>query len=261
MQQPIINIDIDSQHLICVRIEVSMSVLPSSKTGAKRITRKVDHIFHLLREEIVLGKRLAGDALLETALALEFSTSQGTVREALMRLAEEGLVFRDGYRGTQIAGIGLSEAEELLAIRLRLERLGFRCARARYDDKLLTTLGGLIHEMHENSAQGHFYASMECDHAFHLSLFRCARLPVLEPVLGRCMLHMHRLSFAYSRAIYSEMERRSKRAENAFTHQRLIDALSIPDEAAAEEEIEAHILAVWQRGLSAMRAIRVNNQA
>jgi DNA-binding GntR family transcriptional regulator len=47
--------------------------------------------------------------------------SQGTVREALLRLEQDGLVTRRGYRGTVVSTTSLEEAAQMARIRIALE--------------------------------------------------------------------------------------------------------------------------------------------
>src|SRR5690606_7516707 len=56
-----------------------------------------------LQREIMLGQLKPRAVVLELELAQRFGVSQGTVREALLRLQEVGLVHRLPHRGTTVA--------------------------------------------------------------------------------------------------------------------------------------------------------------
>ncbi|WP_106477590.1 GntR family transcriptional regulator [Phytohalomonas tamaricis] len=216
--------------------------------------RKAAHVYRALRQDIVLGLRPPGDCLLEIALANEFEASQGTIREALMSLAEEGLVIRDGYRGTRISSIELDEAEELLALRLRLESVGIVRALAQVKPPLVTDLHTLIERMKASARQEDYYATMEYDHDFHLLIFQHARLPVMVPMLSRCMLHMHRLSFVETRRLESGQARLDAMLVSIDRHYDIVDTLVQGDEKEALRVIDAHIRTVWENGLAGMRS-------
>ncbi len=66
--------------------------------------------FNALKRDIMLGTLSAGTSLTELELAAHFQCSQGTVREALLQLQEEGLVLRQGHRGTQVSECTADEA-------------------------------------------------------------------------------------------------------------------------------------------------------
>ncbi len=77
-----------------------------------------------LRERIVSPEFTGGAALNEKVLAEEFSVSRTPVREALIRLKEEGLVSSSPGRGFYVKDIGIREFRELSEIRWSLFFLG-----------------------------------------------------------------------------------------------------------------------------------------
>lgn len=149
-----------------------------------------------LQRLIVIGRLGPGTPLVETQLAAEFGSSQAPVREALMKLQEAGLVVRNGYRGTVVATTSMEEAREMLAVRLRLETSGVRRAVAGFDAALRRRLATLIEDMEAAAKAEDLFAMTELDRAFHLAIFERAELPSLEPILTRCVLHVHRASLA-----------------------------------------------------------------
>ena len=83
--------------------------------------RRRDAIYSTLKRQIVLNELKPGRVLTELAVAVELGSSQGPVREALMRLQEDGLVQRGGHRGTTVTSLNPEEAAEILALRRRIE--------------------------------------------------------------------------------------------------------------------------------------------
>ena len=65
--------------------------------------RKADAAYHAVRRSILLGHFQPGEMLLEQRIAERLNCSQGTVREALLRLEQDGLVSRRGYQGTVVS--------------------------------------------------------------------------------------------------------------------------------------------------------------
>jgi DNA-binding GntR family transcriptional regulator len=79
--------------------------------------------YQALRHRIVTGG-LAPLAKLKIAeLALEFSVSPGAVREALSRLATDGLVEARDQRGFRVAPISLAALDDLTETRIQIEGL------------------------------------------------------------------------------------------------------------------------------------------
>jgi DNA-binding GntR family transcriptional regulator len=90
-----------------------------------------EEVFDVLRAELLNGVLKPGDKLRMVELASRFSVSQSVVREALTRLAEQGLVVASPQRGFRVRElsvediIGLTESREQIesvALRLAIER-------------------------------------------------------------------------------------------------------------------------------------------
>ena len=75
----------------------------------------------MLRELILAGSLAAGAKLGETELANRLDVSRTPVREALSRLAAEGLVEIVPNRGARVAKWSDHDLEQIFELRLRLE--------------------------------------------------------------------------------------------------------------------------------------------
>src|SRR3954467_15466862 len=91
------------------------------KTNISVPSRRSDEVYRGLRRQIILAELPAGQQLVELEVARQMNCSQSTVREALMRLKEDGLIVRQGYRGTVVASVSAEEGQESLDIRARIE--------------------------------------------------------------------------------------------------------------------------------------------
>src|ERR1700745_736777 len=80
-----------------------------------------DDVYENLRSDILACRLAPGDDMREQELAERYAVSRQPVREALLRLAREHLVTvlpRQGYR---VNPISISDARDLLRVRLALE--------------------------------------------------------------------------------------------------------------------------------------------
>jgi DNA-binding GntR family transcriptional regulator len=191
-------------------------------------------VYDAIRRAVVLNEIAAGSALTEMALAAEHRCSQGTVREALMRLQEEGLVVRAGYRGTMVSGLDAEEARVMLEVRKQIEREGARRLPARAVSPLLDSLEAELGAMRRAADAGDVYALICHDTAFHQALFASAGLPALEPILRRASIHTHRFKLwapEHQRPLPATAER----------HRPLIDAVRRGDKKALERELVRHL--------------------
>ena len=103
----------------------------NSKTPAKRNSRKTeaedgtltDRAYRELEEMIVTLQLVPGTVLSEQALSLRLKIGRTPIREALQRLARDGLVMIMPRRGIMVSEINLRLQLRLLEVRRVLERL------------------------------------------------------------------------------------------------------------------------------------------
>ena len=88
----------------------------------------VAHIVERLRDAILARELAPGVRLVESDLTLRFAVSRGPVREALRRLAAEGLIVHVPHRGALVRRLCAREIAELFQIRVALESLAARLA-------------------------------------------------------------------------------------------------------------------------------------
>ncbi|MFF2393348.1 GntR family transcriptional regulator [Nocardia sp. NPDC058114] len=90
-----------------------------------------DAIAQALRAEILAGRLVAGERLVEEALAKRFGVSRIPVREALARLQTEGFVTIVRHRGATVSSSLIHDGRELLQVRRGLEVLAAQLAAER----------------------------------------------------------------------------------------------------------------------------------
>ncbi len=81
-----------------------------------------DRVAGRIRDAIHEGRYPPGARLVERTLAAELGVSHIPVREALVRLTDQGLVERAPRRGARVATLTPRELEELSSLRIVLER-------------------------------------------------------------------------------------------------------------------------------------------
>lgn len=83
--------------------------------------RLVDLVYRRLREAVQDGRIVPGQRLVQDDLAKQFGTSRSPVREAIVRLAEEGLVTIEPHRGAFVRELTVPEMDQIYEVRLILE--------------------------------------------------------------------------------------------------------------------------------------------
>src|SRR5258708_23929416 len=88
-------------------------------------------IYRVLRQEILWLQRKPGEPIVEKDIAQAQNVSRTPVREALLRLAAEGLVDTVPKSGTKVARIPLTKLPEAIVVRKALEQLTASAAAGR----------------------------------------------------------------------------------------------------------------------------------
>ena len=197
---------------------------------------------HALRRDIVLGTLAPGATLRELDLAERFDCAQGTIREALMRLSEDGLVSRRARRDTHVALASPDDAGELLRIRHDIECRASVRVIAACDDSLLGDLDTQLQAMRIAALREDEYSLLEHDCAFHLRLFEATGMPVVEPVLFRCLVHTQRFKL-----LNSAPETRDLKA-TAERHVSILQALMTGDPEPLAFALSHHIKTIVDFG-------------
>ncbi|MET3649016.1 GntR family transcriptional regulator [Phyllobacterium ifriqiyense] len=202
---------------------------------------KASVVFMSLKRDIMLGELIAGEPLTELDLAARFQCSQGKVREALLQLQEEGLVRRQGHRGTQVSACTVDEAVEMFRVRQQIECNGIVRALRYKSRTLISDLRGLASDMVEAAKVDDELQLAAFDRDFHRRIFRDADLPALDPILHRCLVHNHRFKISRSMGSRDLMA-------TALRHRAIIETIEQCDVSAASQALHHHIATIVDFG-------------
>ena len=169
------------------------------------------------------------------------SAARAPVREALLQLQEEGLVRRQGHRGTQVSACTVDEAVEMFRVRQQIECNGIVRALRHKSRTLVSDLQRACGRYGRGSKGDDELQLAALDRDFHRRIFRDADLPALDPILHRCLVHNHR--FKISRSIGSR-----DLMATALRHRVIIEAIEQGDVAAATQALHHHIATIVDFG-------------
>ena len=223
--------------------------------------RKSNAVYHSVKRAILLRRIEPGQALLEQQIAGAMGCSQGTVREALLRLEQDGLVTRRGYHGTVVSTTSLEEAAQMARIRISLEAESARRAAETCSHADFARFDAVIDQIAEAEVRHDGYALSELDREFHLTIFQRARLTTLEPILTRCALHVHRYTFGNG-PLGVTPDNRTGLPSSAEQHRMVRNALATRDPETAAQAMRDHIetiIGYWSPEL--LKLVRSDQQS
>jgi DNA-binding GntR family transcriptional regulator len=188
----------------------------------------------VLRRRIVDGDLALGERLVETALAQRYNLSRGTIRAALRRLVEEGLVRQVPYAGYRVIDFSEHDLWELYTLRGTLERLGARLAAERISEAGARQLRAAFAELMEAARANDAVAANRCDHALHTLIVRLA---------GHERLAQHYARVENQFRAYIALSNRGLGADEiGESHRGLVEAICNGDAGGAERLAEANIV-------------------
>jgi DNA-binding GntR family transcriptional regulator len=140
-------------------------------------------IFDKIREDILNGRYLTGDKLVEIKLADELGVSRTPVREALKQLELDGLVDNIPNRGVVVKGISQDDIDDILTIRLCIEGLVGQWAAERILDEEVKELEEIFDLMEFYTSKGDIDKIFDLNTKFHETLYKATKSRYLEGVL------------------------------------------------------------------------------
>ena len=208
---------------------------PAART--LRVRSVVGLAYDEIRSLIVSGAVGPGSRLGQAEFANQLGISRTSVREALRRLAGDGLVEFEVNRGFFVLDIGLDSVLQRLEARLVLEPAIARLAAKRRVDADLEAMRATIEaeEAARSSDDAH-----DASRAFHMAMATATRNDALVRLLdglwiadvGRRLLARRRLAPGWQ-------------DDDVAEHVEIVTAIEARDETRAEELVRTHVEAAF----------------
>lgn len=133
-----------------------------------------ERVFHLLEEKIAKGEIPHGTRLREVELAEKLATNRACIREALIKLAERGLVERERNRLTRVVTFDERRIRDIFELRLAIEKMCIdSCIRTAHTPREALRL--VIQEMTAvENEHNNWMAWVEKDLRFHRTIVEAA---------------------------------------------------------------------------------------
>ena len=189
-------------------------------------------VYHILRNRILRGEITGGARLVQGPLSEEIGTSRIPVRDALKRLENDGLVISDGTGRYSVVQFGTQDAEEVYAIRRRLEPFAVEVAAEVISPEAMAEIKALFEKMSKVAKRRQLDRYIEINASFHMAIYEASGMARLVRII---------------RGLYSGvpsltplvLEGRIPRSQEE--HAQIIDRLAAHDAAGAARAMDRHI--------------------
>jgi DNA-binding GntR family transcriptional regulator len=202
------------------------------KSSLQRETLE-SQIYRALRTAILERTYRGGERLRQEELASAFGTSRIPVRDALKRLASDGLLVAGDGGTFQVITFGPEDVEEVYALRALIERFAAERACERATDETRATVSELTHLLTDAARAGDFESYTRHNTAFHMTLYEAAGMPRLLRIIEGLWVGRPPLTPIQ---IPGQVER------SLEEHERMLAAIESSDPERLGALIEGHIL-------------------
>jgi len=206
-----------------------------------------NRIFNILREEILSMQLSPGQPVDEVGLAERFGVSRSPVREALVRLAAQGLVSTLPNKSTIISPLNIEEFPQYIDALDLLQRATHRLAAILRNDEDLANIDLCQQQFAKAVADGDVVAMIERNQAFHMAIANASRNNYLGKSYSRLLDEGRRILRLYFRSYNDTLP-----PELVVEHDHIIAAIRSQDADLAERLAHEHSIEVKTRFLEYM---------
>jgi DNA-binding GntR family transcriptional regulator len=219
------------------------AVRTKTPSAAKRVVPgangrgQLEYAYQRLKDAIMSGVYMPRQRLIEAEVTRALGVSRATLRSALIRLHQEGLVEIEANRGAWVRAFSLAEAVEILLVREVLEGLAAVLAAEKATLKEIRALHGVVAEMEAALAVDDVRRYATLNHQFHKIILETARNEIIQRFLGSLQYPLIRYQFG---SILVPGRKDASLAE----HREIVAALERRDAEAAEQAARRHVAQV-----------------
>lgn len=207
--------------------------LAKHRTGLDRTRQIAPQIVEYLREKILELELAPGTPLSRLELQKQFGLSQTPVRDALMRLEEEGLVTVYPQYATLVSKIDINLARQSHFMRRAVEQEIVYELASKPDRRFIDRLVGANAQLKTLVSSDEYGDFLRHDRAFHYILYEEAGLVDVWPVVRRHSGHIDRL-----RRLNLPNVGKGRVVDN---HDAIIEGLAAGDPERAEQAMKMHL--------------------
>lgn len=197
-----------------------------------------DLVYLELKHKILTGEIVSQTRLMEIDLSEKMNVSRTPIREAIKKLADDGLVKIVPRRGAYVSNISIKDMLDVFEVREDMEGFAAKLAAQRISEDEKGKLRSIAAEYDAALVSPKNKDSIiELDEKFHNFIVSCSG----NETLSELVKYVQELSLRFRYLYYNDFSLYESTAEQ---HHRLTEAICEGREEEARKEADAHIKAL-----------------
>jgi GntR family transcriptional regulator, rspAB operon transcriptional repressor len=193
-----------------------------------------EKVYNLLRRRIIYLKYPPGHKINVRDLQKELGISQTPIKDALFRLAGEGMVDISSRKGTYVKDITEKDIREIEEARIILETAAAEIVARKITDEQLENLSRILQKTMIPVKKFDYRLFLEKDFAFHLEIMRLTGNQRLISMFNLLNAHMQIFRFQFAK------QRKGPLPGTHQDHLEIMEALKQRDPKKARQAILSH---------------------
>jgi DNA-binding GntR family transcriptional regulator len=204
------------------------------RNGRPRTTTAASRIYADLRAELVSLQRRPGEAISEAEIAFSYGVSRTPVREAILKLSDEGLVEIFPQSGINVSRISIAALPEAIVVRRALEETTTRMAAERATASQILALHSVVERQREADVAYDRDAFHQADELFHATIAEIAGYPGIWKLILQVKVNVDRFR-------QLTLPQAGRMATVIAEHERILSAIEAHDAGRAAAAMAKHI--------------------
>lgn len=197
-------------------------------------TSSRDYVYETIHTNILNLKLTPGMLVSENDFTQILKVSRTPLREAFVKLSEEGLIDIYPQRGSFISRIDLEQIEEARFVRENMEVAVARLACELFTEDDHEDMEAILERQRVNFARNNHEKLLSLDEEFHRTLFEKCGKPRTWVMVQQMQMHYKRLRLLL-------MSINKKGIKSVSQHARILECIRLNDRDLVEQEMRNHL--------------------
>lgn len=151
-------------------------------------TSRAEDIFEYIKDGLLAGMWKIGDRINDFELANRLSVSRLSVREALFKLAEVGILEKIQWKGYFVKSIDEQEIDSIIEIRFALEKVAIEHLIGSPSEEVFARMERAITESEHELETGDHLTYLKKDFSFHELLYEGSGNPFIQKIISNLLV-------------------------------------------------------------------------